>query len=187
MEGGDTISHSPTAAASPPTPPLRPDRPYLLLIRYEAVSSTPVTGLEMVALRSCEARDRIYPNPHSCPYAPLPGPNTPQHQLDQLPICPLCGITSNQPTKSRSALATDTDCKGTHSWLRQPLHKIDFVVRDDVEVAHDVGPVPLVLLLDRRQQVLGVAVVIVVAAEEPAGSAGGLGEREYRQMFRSPG
>lgn len=36
--------------------------PYLLLIRYEAVSSTPVMGLEMVALRSCEARDMIYPN-----------------------------------------------------------------------------------------------------------------------------
>ena len=36
--------------------------PYLLLIRYGAVSSTPVTGLEMVALRSCEARDMIYPH-----------------------------------------------------------------------------------------------------------------------------
>lgn len=36
--------------------------PYLLLIRYEAVSSTPVIGLEMVALRSCEARDMIYPH-----------------------------------------------------------------------------------------------------------------------------
>lgn len=35
---------------------------YLLLIRYEAVSSTPVMGLEMVALRSCEARDMIYPH-----------------------------------------------------------------------------------------------------------------------------
>ena len=36
--------------------------PYLLLIRYEAVSRTPVMGLEMVALRSCEARDMIYPH-----------------------------------------------------------------------------------------------------------------------------
>lgn len=39
--------------------------PYLLLIRYEAVSSTPVMGLEMVALRSCEARDMIYPHTHT--------------------------------------------------------------------------------------------------------------------------
>lgn len=38
---------------------------YLLLIRYEAVSSTPVMGLEMVALRSCEARDMIYPHAHT--------------------------------------------------------------------------------------------------------------------------
>lgn len=40
---------------------------YLLLIRYEAVSSTPVIGLEMVALRSCEARDTIYQtHTHMC-------------------------------------------------------------------------------------------------------------------------
>lgn len=37
-------------------------RPYLLLIRYGAVSSTPVMGFEMVALRSCEAREMIYPH-----------------------------------------------------------------------------------------------------------------------------
>ena len=38
-------------------------------------------------------------------------------------------------------------------------------------VADDVGPVPLVLLFHRAQQVHGVAVVVVVTAEEPALSA----------------
>lgn len=56
-DGEDTISLPPSAVDAPHS--------YLLLIRYGAVSSTPVMGLEMVALRSCEARDMIYPHPHT--------------------------------------------------------------------------------------------------------------------------
>lgn len=35
-----------------------------------------------------------------------------------------------------------------YSWLRQFLDHLDFIVGDDVEVADNVGPIPLVLLLD---------------------------------------
>lgn len=76
--------------------------------------------------------------------------------------------------------------RSTYPWLCQFLDHFDFVVRDNVEVTHDVGPVPLVLLLDRRQHVLGVAVVVVVAAEQSTGSARGLG-REESQASTSPG
>lgn len=66
--GGAARTHnlSPSLCCGhPPLSPPIPDSSYLLLIRYEAVSSTPVMGLEMVALRSCEARDMIYPHPHT--------------------------------------------------------------------------------------------------------------------------
>lgn len=69
---------------------------YLLLIRYEAVSSTPVMGLEIVALRSCEARDMIYPRAdtqaHTCKhvcasvFASPAAPHQPASQLDLPPL-----------------------------------------------------------------------------------------------------
>lgn len=65
----------------------------------------------------------------------------------------------------------------THSRLRQLFDDFDFLVGDDVDVAHDVGAVPLVLLLDGRQHVLGVVVVVVVTAEEPALPGGSLIQR----------
>lgn len=58
---------------------------YLLLIRYEAVSSTPVIGLEMVALRSCEARDMIYQDADTQAYVCLHHINQP-HSFDLPPL-----------------------------------------------------------------------------------------------------
>lgn len=37
----------------------------------------------------------------------------------------------------------------TYSWLCQLLDPLDFFVGDDVNVADDVGAVPLILLFDR--------------------------------------
>lgn len=56
----------------------------------------------------------------------------------------------------------------THPGLCQLFDDFDFLVGDDVEVAYDIGTIPLILLLDRRQHILGVAVVVVVSAEEAA-------------------
>lgn len=134
-------------------------------MRYEAVSSTPVMGLEMVALRSCEARDTIY---HVC-----------------IASTSLTALTSHPATRGRGrptryrptrAPPANPDKNGdvTHSGLRQLFDRFDFLVGDDVNVADDVGTVPLVLLLDGRQHVLGVAVVVVVTAEEAALPAGSL-------------
>lgn len=62
----------------------------------------------------------------------------------------------------------------THPGLCQLFHYFDFLVGDDVKVAYDVGTIPLILLLDRGQHILGVVVVVVVTAEEPALPAGSL-------------
>ena len=45
-------------------------------------------------------------------------------------------------------------------------------------VADYVGPVPLILLLHRAQEVLGVTVVVKVTAEKPSLSARGLQGRD---------
>lgn len=69
----------------------------------------------------------------------------------------------------------------THSWLCQLLDPLDFFVGDDVNVADDVGAVPLILLFDRRQYVHGVVIVVIVTTEQPALPAGGLIERKGKQ------
>lgn len=62
----------------------------------------------------------------------------------------------------------------THPRLCQLFDYFHFLVGDDVKVAHDVGTIPLNLQLDRGQHKPGVAVVVVVSAEEPALPAGSL-------------
>ena len=69
----------------------------------------------------------------------------------------------------------------TYSWLCQLLHPFDFFVGDYVNVADNVRAVPLILLFDGCQHVLGVAIVVMVTTEQPALSAGGLIERKQKQ------
>ncbi len=72
--------------------------------------------------------------------------------------------------------------KITYSWLCKLLDPLNFLDGDDVEVADDVGAVPLILLFDGGQHILGVAIVVVVTTEQPALPAGCLigskGEQE---------
>lgn len=69
----------------------------------------------------------------------------------------------------------------SYSWLCQLLDPLHFTVTDDVQVADDVGAVPLILLFDRSQHIHGVAIVVIVTAEQPALPAGGLIERKEKQ------
>lgn len=76
---------------------------------------------------------------------------------------------TNTPLNIRSSAQ-----RVTYSRFCQLLDFLDFCIGDDVEVANDVGAVPLVLLFDRRQHKPGVTIVVVVSTEQPALSARGL-------------
>lgn len=67
-----------------------------------------------------------------------------------------------------------------YPWLRQLLDPLDFCVRDDVKVAHNVGSVPLVLLFDGCQQKPGVTIVVIVTTEQSALPSGGLGNKSSK-------
>ena len=71
--------------------------------------------------------------------------------------------------------------RNTHTWLRQFLDFLSFFVRDDVEVTDDVGAVPFILLFDRCQNILGVVIVVIITAEQPALSAGCLKDKDKRK------
>lgn len=70
-----------------------------------------------------------------------------------------------------------------YSWLCQFLDHLNFLVGDDVKVADNVVAIPLILLFDGWQHILGVVIVVIVSAEQPALPAGGLIERKVKQGF----
>lgn len=75
--------------------------------------------------------------------------------------------------------------RAAYSWLCQFLDHLDFRVRDDVDVADNVGAIPLILLFDGWQQKPGVAIVVIVSAEQPTFSTGGLIQRKKSKAPRS--
>lgn len=77
--------------------------------------------------------------------------------------------------------------EATHPGLGQLLDHLDFLIRDEVVETHNPGPVPLVLLFHRPQDIARVPVVVVVTAEQLLLSARRL-EREregYTYKYKS--
>lgn len=79
---------------------------------------------------------------------------------------------------------------GSHPGLGDLLDLLDLLIRESVEVAHDVGTVPLILLQHGLQQQPRVPVPVMVAAEKTAASPHRLrvkGEKKvyayYKQFF----
>lgn len=54
----------------------------------------------------------------------------------------------------------------TYSWFGQLLNLRHFFFGNNIKVADNVRPIPLVLLFCRRKQIVGVAVAVIVAAEK---------------------
>lgn len=80
------------------------------------------------------------------------------------------------------------EVQGIYPGLGELLHGLDLFVGDDVQEANDARLVPLVLLLDRAQDVPGIPVPVVVAAEEPLLSPGSLeGRQSKRESENSQG
>ena len=77
---------------------------------------------------------------------------------------------------------------GSHPGLGDLLDLLDLLIRESVEVAHDVGTVPLVLLQHGLQQQPRVPVPVMVAAEKTAASPHRLrvkGEKRCMRIINS--
>lgn len=102
------------------------------------------------------------------------------------PASQLWTATSDATTSPPPKLPTTSNDRWllgtTYPRFGQLLDLLNFFVGDDVDVANDVGPVPLVLLLDGPQHKLGVVFVVVVTTEQFALSAGRL---EVKKTTRS--
>lgn len=68
--------------------------------------------------------------------------------------------------------------RDTYLRFRNLLDPLDLLVRHDVVVPDDVWAVPLVLLLEGGDEQLRRPIAIVVPAEKPLLSSGGLGNTE---------
>lgn len=92
--------------------------------------------------------------------------------LNSQPASQLWPATSDSPSpKLQTTSLFWRSLRRTYPWFGQLLDFIHFRLGDDVDVANDVGAVPLVLLLNRRQHKPRVVFVVVVTTEQPALSA----------------